>query len=366
MKSAGIKLSVCVLLIGCLASPCFASLLPVLDFGQQWQDGIRDESLHSYWERSDGGQVNYLCFAPYKQEHLFFRAWPKMMPEGPTKGYGVIRARSIRIGKSKFLMYWQVQQGYFLNMRKMEGSKDHPVPNALKWIQRYEVDGDKLTLYMLDKEAVNKLPLDNRINTMKNGPHQFQETWLKTLNQSTLDALAGLADSDENWYPLAEYSRLKDIVKPPEIKAIPPDVPEPEPVQPFYVNLPDFEYFSGTKSNVLLRHLAALSQWRVLPEKGGFICQKRQKTSSGWRATQGGHISPPYVGPDSVWKFPDRWREGKYGMVKREEFEIAHFFWFGRRPPKSWFSKGNATHVGPLAGEVDLKIVEGRFSKLFF
>ncbi len=369
MTSNGLRFSLFILLIGCFASPCLAVWrggLPVQDFGQQWQGGTRDESLHSYWERTDRmpSRRDYLCFAPYDQEYVVSRVYQNMLPGATAKLHGVIRVRSIQVGDRNFLMYWQVPNLLPYRSEK-EGSRDYPEPKKFLWLQRYEVDGDRLTLYQLEEEAFARLLLENRIDGLIDENHPYYSgDWLKILNQRTVEALAGIADSDEKWRSFAEYTRMKDIVKPPVIKAIPPDEPEPEPLKPFNVNLPDFEYFSGAKSKVLLRHLAALPQWRVFAEKGGFICQKRQMTSGGWRATQGGHIAPPF-GPDSTWKFPDRWREGKHEMFKREDFEIAYAFWFDRGPRRNWFFKDSATRVGPLAGEVDLNIVQARFGKLF-
>ncbi len=376
MRSSGQRLMLCVLAVNCLAAPCvgvWKAGLPVDDLGEYWEKGVRDTALNWYWEVEGGDRLRfiqetrtgprimrnpYFVFAPRNQEYLVFRVFPEMSPGFEDWPQGLVWARTLRVGEHDFLMYRQRPNMLHPPRKGVSIDKSLLEPEEQLWLQRYTVEGDRLTFYQLNDEAFGEALKAGRINGMVNKDHPYYPgPRITKLDQPTSEALAGLADRQSNWIVRARYSRMKDLEQPPPVEAIPPDKPEPEPIPRLQVHVPYFEYFSGDRSDVLLRQLMACPQWRVLRARKGITCYRRSKTEHGWRATLGDILRSQSGRADHMWRFPDRWWSGQHEMFWPERYERQYSFWFGEIPSTP-LTGSDVTLVGPLAGSVALKTAQ--------
>jgi len=158
-----------VLLVGCI---------PVKDVTQAWEDGSADEDLRGQWAVAGNPDQN-VGFETTDGQYLITSS-----SDGLEGG-----VRTVEVGEHKYLVVVSLRAA----IRGFDKIDDDVKSGNLL---RYELDGDTLTIYQYDDDALGNA-IDN--GDVKGENSEDDSPTLETVDDPALQWLAEIAEQDAGW-----------------------------------------------------------------------------------------------------------------------------------------------------------------------
>ncbi len=373
-----------------LALVLLASCIPIEAFGEYWDKGIVDPDLDGHWKKIGCtflSQDQYMSFLKEDDHYALIHKGAEW-----TGGEGMpdvsIPAKTLIIGKHKFLMmdgkshFKEVNRVAKESVRKsvaegeLTGANEDDLEAGIleEWegiqgLQRYSVQGDVMTLYLLSDRKLHKSIKRGEVEGTIPAPENEEETditipRLSKLDEKTIEFLKVLANDPTAWERKELYHRIEDLEKAlKEARAY--AVEDPKDIQ-VVVDLPDFKYFTDGRADTFRRHLQASPEWEVVQEGDQIVCYRRRKKSYASGEMKWDMWERGPNGYESNWSDQDfsnlPFKEIEQATEEHEklEYQIRYFFRFSKKggQPHSVLSRKGPYYkeVGPLPGNVQLKL----------
>jgi FAD/FMN-containing dehydrogenase len=309
-----------------------AGCIPVEDLGEQWDRGIIDPDLEGGWRT---GEDEFLSFQREADHYLVLQvsAWGAEL--GPEEA---LPARTLALGEHKFLM---------LRVEDKEAGESYA------GLVRYVVADDVLTVYQCEEEPLAEAIKEGRVKgRLPEAPVPEEEQaeaeeepevmdWgmatISILDDQAIAFLTELANDPESWAEEQRYHRVENLAEALAAARTYPATEDTPRNTLVNINLPDLDYLARGKAGLLLRHLQATPEWKVLEENEDIVCYPRCWEYGRWTAIS--------EGPES-----DYWP----GQVGGEWTQTRRLFRFAAEGGEAYAYE--LTRAAPLEGDVHLTL----------
>jgi len=285
-----------------VVSLCAVGCIPVEDLGEYWDKGTIDSELEGHWKKTGVEfqiEDNYISFIKVNDHYKVKSAgayMPMPMEEAPEQ-----ICKTLNIGNHKFLMFnveeyfkaaYEASRKAAEKMAEQMGEEfdksvledimpkqEIPFKGAL---QRYTVENDVLSFYMLNDEVLAEQIKKGNVKGGKPDENQMMGATISKLDNKTIQFLANLADEPKYWDQVERFERIDDLEKALEESRKYPATKDTPKNTLINIDLPDLKYFAEGKVHILLRHLQAAPEWKVFIEGQRMVCHRRKKQDGRW------------------------------------------------------------------------------------
>lgn len=360
--------------------------IPVEDLGGYWEKGIIDPNIEGHWKQLGVEfrfEDKYISFIKAGEYYLQKQKTAAFIPDYvPEVG---IRTKTLVLGRHKFLMfsieqcYKDLQKASLESARKMaeemgqdvnEAEVEEMMPGgefALKGVlQRYEVEGDSLILYMADEQALYKAIEKGEVKGTLPEENELMGAKISKLDKETIGFIVRISEDPNYWKLPTRYERIANLEQALKESRTYPATEYTLKNTLVDINLPDLKYFAEGKTHILLRHLQASPKWKVLMEGQRMVCYRRKKQHGRWidgsSGSQHDSLTAYSKSEDNWFPIDDEDRAG--AMNERNWQNMRYLFRFAKEPfgphrfpaMRSQLRKSHVMVLNPLEGKIKIKL----------
>ena len=270
----------------------YRGCIPIYDLGDYWDKGIIDPQLEGHWKepgdklRSGDTYLSFIKSGDHYIHNIISADGPDGFPDKKTY------IKTLILGKHKFLMFAKMHalgidsisnNDPNSSLKKSEAAKkqrNNTIPGGL---QRYTIENDILTLYTLNYKILQHAIKNNQVRGKiesddPNIDSSISLPCLSKLDKHTIEFIIDISNQPKLWDRVVKHKRIENIEEALQESRTYPSTPETPKNTEVIVDLPDFKYMAEDKTDILLRQLQAMPDWRVYKRNdGSFVCKHKQR-----------------------------------------------------------------------------------------